>query len=73
MTYIADINECIKVDLIECDPNAYCVNTRGSYTCVCGSGFTGDDKKCDGTWFDSLPVLVSIICITEQFGIQLIR
>lgn len=29
-----------------CDLNAKCINTRGSYSCLCGVGFTGDGKNC---------------------------
>ncbi len=32
----------------ECDPNANCTNTDGSYSCSCRTGFTGDGKYCNG-------------------------
>ena len=36
-----DIDECLtKVD--SCAQNAVCVNTEGSYTCMCATGYTED-------------------------------
>ena len=44
---VADINECRKGNN-ECDPNAECTNTEGSYDCVCRSGYTGNGRSCTG-------------------------
>ena len=40
-----DINECERGD---CDPNADCVNTEGSFRCTCFSGYTGNGLNCTG-------------------------
>lgn len=41
-----DIDECLlKKD--NCDENADCINTPGSYKCKCKEGFYGNGKKCD--------------------------
>ncbi|XP_035665849.1 uncharacterized protein LOC118409092 [Branchiostoma floridae] len=40
-----DIDEC-ALGIAICDDNATCVNTHGSYKCVCDPGFTGDGKVC---------------------------
>ena len=42
----SDINECY-IDS-PCHANATCNNTKGSYTCECSIGFTGDGFTCDG-------------------------
>ena len=41
-----DRDECASPN--ECDPNATCTNTEGSYVCRCKKGFTGDGKNCEG-------------------------
>jgi len=38
---LTDIHECNK-GLGDCDLNATCMNTYGSYVCMCNSGFTGN-------------------------------
>ena len=48
VTYHAsDIPECVR-DLDDCDSNATCINTIGSYLCSCNSGFTGNGFTCTG-------------------------
>jgi len=46
-----DADECrLKVD--DCHGNASCINTYGSYNCICNRGYTGDGKlKCDQTCY----------------------
>lgn len=41
----ADIDEC-AAKLHNCDPNAQCINTPGSYSCQCKSGYSGDGFTC---------------------------
>ena len=55
-----DINECVNGDeeLVQlnivtqngkitlCDPNAYCENVPGNYTCTCNEGYSGDGIIC---------------------------
>ena len=40
-----DINECSEV-LHNCDMNADCVDTDGSFTCTCREGFGGNGVTC---------------------------
>ena len=50
MIFIAlDTNECLNDTLNECDVNATCFDTNGSYTCSCDDGFQGDGITCNGS------------------------
>ena len=42
-----DDDECVS-DTDNCDGNANCTNTEGSFTCQCSSGFNGDGETCEG-------------------------
>lgn len=42
----ADINECNGEN--NCDDNASCIDTVGSYDCVCKDGYSGNGTHCDG-------------------------
>lgn len=43
----SDLDECATEDH-SCNPNANCMNTPGSYRCVCKEGFNGDGFSCSG-------------------------
>ena len=43
----ADIDECER-GLDDCYKYATCINTIGSYECICNVGFTGDGRDCIG-------------------------
>ena len=43
-----DVDECANPETNECDTNAECSNTEGSYTCNCLTGYQGDGKSCAG-------------------------
>ena len=44
---VADLDEC-STHTHNCDVNADCVNSMGSYLCTCKVGYTGDGKTCSG-------------------------
>ena len=41
--------ECKSV-ISDCDVNANCTNTDGSYKCKCKAGYAGDGHSCSGTY-----------------------
>ena len=43
-----DIDEC-ALGTDNCDSQATCVNTIGSFTCGCNVGYTGNGITCVGT------------------------
>ena len=43
-----DVDECAMASTNDCNANAECVNTVGSFRCNCKPGFTGDGKDCTG-------------------------
>ncbi|GMT23280.1 hypothetical protein PFISCL1PPCAC_14577, partial [Pristionchus fissidentatus] len=43
----SDINEC-DLKTAQCDKNARCINSPGSYKCRCNEGFYGSGKQCYG-------------------------
>ena len=49
-TCLSDINEC-NAETDNCDVNAKCTNTEGSFTCTCNKGYTGDGETCTGMLF----------------------
>lgn len=46
---LPDVDECVEEPEF-CSPHGECLNTEGSYLCVCESGFTAslDTPSCDG-------------------------
>ena len=48
---LKDINECSNTEDNNCDENAICTNTNGSFTCQCETGYTGNGTTCNGKSF----------------------
>ena len=44
---LTDIDEC-STTTHNCNLNANCANTDGSFKCVCKEGYTGDGMSCSG-------------------------
>ena len=47
ITLILDVDEC-KSNRDNCDVNAECSNTEGSYKCLCNVGYSGNGFNCTG-------------------------
>lgn len=43
-----DYNECMGDN--DCNANAVCNNTIGSYLCACNLGYMGDGFQCEGKY-----------------------
>ena len=46
-THLSDNNEC-TLGTHNCDKNATCTDTDGSFTCACDTGYTGNGETCTG-------------------------
>ena len=57
-----DIDECAR-GLSDCDSNAACGNTNGSFTCTCFPGYQGDGKTCTIT-----PYVTAIQSVFDSAG-----
>ena len=55
----SDLDECQYFDtLTGCHTEASCVNTHGSYSCVCHANYTGDGTACQR----------KVDCLRESLG-----
>lgn len=45
--FVSDVDECSE-STDDCSPDAVCINTVGSFTCICNDGYTGDGIVCTG-------------------------
>ena len=50
LSLLADLDECAIPETNECDLNALCTNTEGSYVCRCLDGYQGDGRNCTGKY-----------------------
>ena len=65
--YFVDVNECNEQEA-SCDQNAYCVNTVGSFKCICKDGFTMNGYNCEGsTKLPLFPRLAYVILAVVPF------
>ena len=64
LTIPIDIDECVE-ETDNCDDNAICTNTDGSFTCECESGFSGNGVQCDGEIIMIMTLVSNKILIKE--------
>ena len=57
MLFSSDINEC-ELDSDDCDENAECSDSIGSFGCSCNFGYMGSGRDCC-----KLRLLLSDICL----------
>ena len=67
----ADIDECIT-GLDNCDINADCANTPGSFDCSCIAGYDGDGVTCHGKSGNYLIFVESEALPLESFDTKLL-
>lgn len=58
---VTDVDECSQSDPVCTEENQKCINTHGSYMCICSGGYEEKDGKCVHTvqpgWFYKLYLL----------------
>ena len=64
---IPDINEC-TAGTDNCDTNAHCINTPGSFTCACNQGYSGNGVTCTGMYYT---IVVPMVLCRRQAGFYL--
>ena len=51
ITKYSDVDECKNVTLNNCNENADCLDTEGSFTCTCREGYAGSGVECQGKYW----------------------
>ena len=64
---ITDVNEC-STSNGGCHTNASCINSGGSYMCVCNKGFDGNGTNCTGKCFHFL----SFVMLCYEYFVNLL-
>jgi len=63
---LADVDECRKTHDGPCDVNADCINTAGSYQCVCRDRYSGNGLACSRMLHQLFSLLPTEISIANQ-------
>ena len=67
-TWFAEVNEC-TTGVNNCDANADCNNTEGSFECTCKPGYSGNGVHCTG---DYILVKTWIVLMLRLFQYQFV-
>ena len=58
-----DVNECLNSSLSDCDVNASCMDTFGSYMCSCNDGYFGNGFNCSGKLLSIVMSYYNLTCL----------
>ena len=65
---VSDVDEC-TTDTHNCDANAVCTDTDGSFTCSCNSGYSGDGTTCTSKLkFGSLVLIIKYCLLSHKLS-----
>ena len=62
-----DVDECLNAI---CKHNSFCVNSEGSYTCTCNSGYFNNGKTCQKACSDDMCPLNEVCVSTKSMDCQ---
>ena len=69
LIYIVDTDDCKLPESNNCDENALCTNTAGSYVCQCNEGYTGNGTFCQGNYVKcGIIFLISFLLKMNSFS-----
>ena len=69
VVYSTDLNECDR-NANDCAQHASCTNERGSYSCKCNHGLTGDGFKCGPIITDSCSARRKYVSVSGNYRID---
>lgn len=71
LMYVSDINEC--PDACNDDENSICINTIGSYHCLCPLGFHKNNSVCEGSYISIMMGTMKLIFQSDNNECEIIN